>query len=132
MSYSPSKPMLRTAAVAVSVATLVAACGSSSSKSSPATTPSSGGFSSTAPAPTGTPIKIGVIGSETGAQASSTDQFATVAPAWADYVNKQLGGIKGHPVQVFVADDANDPATAQAAEKKLVDSDQVQAIVVGF
>ena len=86
---------------------------------------------SSAPAPTGTPIKIGVIGSETGSQASSSDQYATVAPAWADWVNKQLGGIKGHPVQVIIADDAGDPATAQAAEKKLVNTDKVQAIVVG-
>jgi branched-chain amino acid transport system substrate-binding protein len=76
-------------------------------------------------------IKIGVIGSQSGSQASSSDQFATVAPAWADYVNKQLGGIKGHPVAVVLADDGGDPAKAQAAEKKLVGSDQVQAIVIG-
>ena len=133
MSYSTSKPILRTAAVVVSVATLAAACGSSSKTSaSPSTAPTSAAAStSSAPAPTGSPIKIGVIGSQSGAQASSSDQFATVAPAWADYVNKTLGGINGHPVQVFVVDDAGDPATAQSAEKKLVDSDKVQAIVVG-
>jgi branched-chain amino acid transport system substrate-binding protein len=54
-----------------------------------------------------------------------------VAPAWADYVNKELGGVKGHPVEVVLEDDGGDPAKAQAAEKKLVDSDKVQAIVVG-
>jgi branched-chain amino acid transport system substrate-binding protein len=45
-------------------------------------------------------------------------------------VNAQ-GGIKGHPVQVVIADDTGDPATAQAAEKKLVDSDTVLALVIG-
>src|SRR5260370_15582558 len=50
----------------------------------------------------------------TGAQASSSDQGATVAPAWAAWINAN-GGLGGHPVQVVVMDDKGDPATAQAA-----------------
>ena len=105
---------------------LVAACGSSSKSST-----SSGTTATTVPAPTGSPINVGVIGSMTGSQASSSDQFATVAPAWENWVNKSLGGIAGHPVKVFVVDDAGDPAKAQAAEKTLVQQDKVVAIVVG-
>jgi branched-chain amino acid transport system substrate-binding protein len=52
-----------------------------------------------------------------------------VGPAWADWANAN-GGLNGHRVQVISVDDAGDPAKAQAAEKQLVDSDQVLAIVV--
>ena len=101
----------------------VAACSSSSSSSSGAT--ASG---TSAAAPKGALIKIGVIGSLTGPQASSSDQGATVAPAWADWINAN-GGINGHPVQVIVMDDKTDPATAQADEQQLA-SEGVAAIIV--
>jgi branched-chain amino acid transport system substrate-binding protein len=116
-------------AALMAVVLVVGACGSSSKKAS------TSGAASTTPAtaaqPTRSTINIGVIGSLTGPQASSSDQFATVAPAWERYVNEELGGINGHSVKVFVADDANDPAKAQAAEKTLVDTDNVVAIIVG-
>ena len=106
----------------------VAACSSSSSSSS---SPSSGATTSgtsAAAAPKGALIKIGVIGSLTGAQASSSDQGATVAPAWAAWINAN-GGIDGHPVQVIVMDDKGDPATAQAAGQQFI-ADGVSAIIV--
>src|SRR5438477_2439321 len=116
--------------LAVLVATLMlAACGSSSKKSTGTTAPS-GSAASTVPAATGTPINVGVIGSFTGSQASSSNQGQTVGPAWERYVNEQLGGVNGHPVKVFAEDDGGDPAKAQAAEKKLVDDDKVAAIIV--
>ncbi len=59
----------------------------------------------------------------TGSQASSSDQGNTVGPAWADWMNAN-GGINGHKVQVISVDDGGDPAKAQSAEKKLVDSDR--------
>jgi branched-chain amino acid transport system substrate-binding protein len=103
----------------------VAACSSSSSSSGSSGATASG---TSAAAPKGALIKIGVIGSLTGAQASSSDQGATVAPAWADWVNAN-GGIDGHPVQVIVMDDKGDPATAQADGQQLA-SDGVAAIIV--
>lgn len=106
---------------------LAAACGTTSSGGKAA----AGITVSDAPSPTGSVIKIGVIGSQTGSQASSDSQFATVAPAWAEYVNRQLGGIDGHPVQVVTADDGGDPAKAQVAESDLVEQQHVAAIVVG-
>ena len=103
----------------------VAACSSSSSNSSSSGATTSG---TSAAAPKGALIKIGVIGSLTGPQASSSDQGATVAPAWAAWINAN-GGIDGHPVQVIVLDDKGDPATAQAAGQQFA-SDGVAAIVV--
>jgi branched-chain amino acid transport system substrate-binding protein len=105
----------------------VAACSSGSSSSSSG---SSGATTSgtSASAPKGALIKVGVIGSLTGAQASSSDQGATVAPAWAAWINAN-GGIGGHPVQVIVLDDKGDPATAQADGQQFA-SDGVAAIIV--
>jgi branched-chain amino acid transport system substrate-binding protein len=126
-----SRPALtRTALLAGVLATAlsVAACSSGSSNSSSSSTTNSTASSTTAAAPKGATIKIGVIGSLTGPQASSSDQGATVAPAWADWVNAN-GGIDGHPVQVIVLDDKTDPATAQADEQQLA-SDGVAAIIV--
>ena len=102
----------------------VAACSSGSSSSSSGATTSG----TSAAAPKGALIKIGVIGSLTGPQASSSDQGATVAPAWAAWINAN-GGIDGHPVQVIVLDDKGDPATAQAAGQQFA-SDGVAAIIV--
>ena len=119
---------LRLILVAGVAAALVAACSSSSSKN--ASDNSSASSGPTSPAPTGSSIKIGVISSLSGSQASSSNQAATVGPAWAAWVNAN-GGINGHKVEVISEDDGGDPVKAQAAEKKLVDQDQVLAILVG-
>lgn len=122
---------IRSVAISAVACVLLAACGSSATShaAKPQVT-ASAAPEPTATAPKGSTIKIGLIVSETGSAASSSSQAATVAPAWVRYVNEQLGGIAGHPVQVIVADDAGDPAQAQAAEKKLVGEDGVVAIVV--
>jgi branched-chain amino acid transport system substrate-binding protein len=121
----------RTALLAgvLAAALSVAACSSSSSGSSSSSSgAATGATSAAAAAPKGAPIKIGVIGSLTGAQASSSDQGATVAPAWAAWINAN-GGLNGHPVQVIVMDDKGDPATAQAAGQQFI-ADGVSAIIV--
>jgi branched-chain amino acid transport system substrate-binding protein len=116
---------------ALAGALALAACSSSSSSTSSTTSSSTGSASSAATssaAAKGTPVTIGVIGTLSGPQASSSDQGATVAPAWAAWVNAS-GGINGHPVKVIVLDDKGDPATAQSDEQKLA-SDGVAAIIV--
>jgi branched-chain amino acid transport system substrate-binding protein len=127
MKLTSRSPFTRTALLAgvLAAALGVAACSSSSSSSSSGAAASG---TSAAAAPKGALIKIGVIGSLTGPQASSSDQGATVAPAWADWINAN-GGINGHPVQVIVMDDKGDPATAQAAGQQFI-SDGVAAIIV--
>jgi branched-chain amino acid transport system substrate-binding protein len=108
----------------------LSACGADNK----AATGDSGSGASSVPtganAPKGSVIKIGDIASLSGPQASSSGQSATVSAAWAAWVNAN-GGIAGHPVQVISADDAGDPSKAQAAAKKLVEEDKVQAILVG-
>jgi len=122
---------VRLSAVVTMAAVLVFAACSSDKKSSTSASGSGGqAAASSAPAPTGSPINVGVIGSFTGSQASSSNQGQTVGPAWERYVNEQLGGVNGHRVKVLAEDDGGDPAKAQAAEKKLVDDDKVAAIIV--
>ena len=104
------------------------ACSAASSTPSQGTT--SARANPSVPAPSGTPITIGVMVATTGPQASSNSQGATVAPAWASYVNQQLGGIQGHPVQVVVRDEGSDPAKAQAAGVSFANDKNVVGLVV--
>jgi branched-chain amino acid transport system substrate-binding protein len=106
------------------------ACGNSDSSGDKTADSGASAAPTGANAPKGSVIKIGNIASLSGSQASSSSQSGTVAPAWADWVNAN-GGISGHPVQIVSADDAGDPSKAQAAAKKLVEDDKVQAILVG-
>src|SRR3954447_16910848 len=74
------------AATATAAALALTACGGGSDSGSASSSSSAGGGStSSAAAPTGSPIKVGMIVSLTGAQASSTKQAGTVGPAWADW-----------------------------------------------
>lgn len=112
-------------------ALLAAAC-SSSSKSTSTPTSAAGGTSvttggGTAATPTGSPIKIGLIGSFTGALASSIGVAQPAYLAWAKSVNAS-GGINGHPVQVIVKDDALDPATSVAEVHDLIGTEHVIAL----
>ena len=75
---------------------------------------------------TGTPIKIGVV-----ASLSNKPLPATAGPeglkAWAAAVNGK-GGLAGHPVEIVVKDDGNDPTKSLTAVKQLVEEEEVVAI----
>jgi branched-chain amino acid transport system substrate-binding protein len=85
--------------------------------------------STLASSPSGSTISVGVIGSLSGPEAPSEDQFGTVGPAWAKYVNAH-GGINNHPVKVYVIDDGASPVTAQSAATTLVSTDHVSVVLV--
>jgi len=113
---------LRYLAIVSSMAILLAAC-SSSSPSGTTTAPAKSGSSLT-----GAPIRLGNIGSYSGANASSLGGLSSVITAWANSVNAS-GGINGHPVKLYVEDDAGDPTQALQDVKTLVQVDHVQAIL---
>jgi branched-chain amino acid transport system substrate-binding protein len=99
--------------VALLAAPLAAAgCSSSSSSSNSATSA----------------IPIGVVGTYSGPVALSTVSGRGAIQAWADSVNA-AGGIDGHPVRLYVEDDAGDAATGLTEVKDLVQDDHVVAIV---
>lgn len=105
----------------------LAGCGSSShSANSPA--PSGSASSTGGSAPSGSTVPVGVIGSFSGAQASSLAGVPKTMQAWADSVNAN-GGLAGHPIKLYVEDDAGVPAQSLTAAKKLVEQDKVVAIL---
>lgn len=80
--------------------------------------------------PAGSTIKIGLISAETGTASSAYKNSPIVAKAWERWVNTEMGGVGGHPVEVVTADDKNDAAGAQAAAADLIDSKNVVALVL--
>ena len=106
------------------VAGILSACGYSS--------PSSSSSSNASSAPTtklaGPAIPLGFICSCSGPEASAIGSTDKVIQAWAKYVNAN-GGINGHPVNVIVKDDAQNPATSLQDAKELVTQDHIVAMV---
>ncbi|WP_157172868.1 ABC transporter substrate-binding protein [Nocardia exalbida] len=76
----------------------------------------------------GDPIVIGSICSCSGPAAGSVGRSSDVLQAWASWVNDR-GGINGHPVELITYDDQQNPTTALAVAKRLVEEDKVVAIV---
>jgi branched-chain amino acid transport system substrate-binding protein len=75
---------------------------------------------------TGTPIKIGVVAGLSGNPLPATAAVEGLK-AWAVTVNGK-GGLQGHPVEIVVRDDGNDPVKSLTAVKELVEKDGVVAI----
>lgn len=140
MRFKKTGRVLALAVTCAVTMALLAACGSSSkssgskatSASTPAsTTPSTATSSPTAAKPTGAAIKVGMICSCSGAQASQIGPTGKVATAWADSVNA-AGGIDGSKVSMTVMDDGGSPATALQDAKTLVQQDHIVAMVGEF
>lgn len=108
--------------VIVTTALIVAACSSSSK--------SSGGSGTGASTGADTPIPVAEIGTFSGPQAASQAGEKSVAQAWASWVNAH-GGINGHQVKLYVADDAGNAATSLAVTKNVIANDHVVAIIDG-
>jgi branched-chain amino acid transport system substrate-binding protein len=99
--------------VAALLATL-AACGNDSDKAVTKSTAK------------GTPVKIGVVESASGQPLPAT-AAGEAMKAWAATVNG-AGGLQGHPIEIVIKDDGNDPAKSLTAVKELVEKDHVVAI----
>lgn len=121
-----------TTGLAATLVVALGACGSNKSSTNAtsgttgATTPSS----ASAPAPSGSPIKVAVITEETGLLSPSYSAVKPVAEAWANSVNKS-GGIAGHPVQIEMTDTKGDGATATAAVTQIVGDQSIQFAIFG-
>ena len=88
------------------------------------------GSGATAAAPAGplAPIVVGNVGTYSGPAGSSTAGTDTTVQVWAQWTNAH-GGIAGHPVQVFTADDGGDPQRSLALVKDMVENKHVIAFV---
>ena len=109
-----------------------------SGRSAPASrsTPSGSGSAAPAPvAPTPAPaagaakaeIRLGSFGVESGPLGRIMLPIYQAAKAWSADVNAR-GGLAGHPVRLFLADDQGDPNKAMAIVRRMVEEDKVHAI----
>ncbi len=116
------RPIRWAAALLVVIVLALSACSSSGT--------SSGSTASGAAADkaTGSPYKLGVICSCSGSNAASITTMTNIISAWSSAVNA-AGGIANHPIQLFTADDSQNPGTALSAVTKMVQQDHVIAIV---
>lgn len=73
-------------------------------------------------------LNIGLICSCSGDYASAFGAVDDAAAAWESWTNDN-GGINGHPVNVIIKDDGNDPARGLRAARELIEQDRVSAIV---
>jgi branched-chain amino acid transport system substrate-binding protein len=77
----------------------------------------------------GQPVKIGLAVSESGPLASSVESTVGAAQAWAQLTNDE-GGLGGRPVEIEVEDTKGDAGAAQAAVRKLVEDQDVVAMML--
>ncbi|MCU1455158.1 MAG: putative branched-chain amino acid transport system substrate-binding protein precursor [Acidimicrobiales bacterium] len=109
--------------VGLTASMFVAACGSSS-KSSTTTAPPT----STGPAVSGTPIKIGQIAAGDVTYQPKSSTAKDVLDMWVKWTNNH-GGVAGHPVEVVSRDEKGDPAVGLSAAKELLQQEKVVALV---
>ena len=74
------------------------------------------------------PIKIGFVASITGGASFLGEPEKNTAIMLQDWINK-AGGINGRPLEIIIEDSKSAPDVAVLATKKLIEKDQVVAIV---
>ena len=107
------------AALAVALAITVAACGDDGTSTTASPTAGAGNEDA---------IKIGAIVSLTGTYAGLGEPEKNVLEMEVKRIN-DAGGIDGRMIEVIYADDATDEAKAAAAAAKLIEQDDVIAII---
>ena len=78
-------------------------------------------------APSGAPIRIGLLAPLTGSGGAYGKEEETAAKAAAAHINAH-GGVLGRPLEIVVADDETTPTAGVSAARKLIDVDGVVAI----
>ncbi len=79
-------------------------------------------------APSGEPVRIGILFSNSGPAGIFGPPTANIAELIEEDINA-AGGINGRPVETFLADDATDPAIGRQAMEQLIESDEVDVVL---
>lgn len=87
----------------------------------------SAGAAGAAGAPSGAPIRIGLLAPLTGSGGAYGKEEESAAKAAAAHINAH-GGVLGRPLEIVVADDETTPTAGVSAARKLIDVDGVVAI----
>ncbi len=83
----------------------------------------------TKPALTGEPIKVGAIFSVTGTAGAPLGTPEKETALMVEEMVNDSGGINGRPLKIIIEDDQSDNTQAATAAKKLIEADQVVAVV---
>lgn len=111
------RPALRGAAVAVSLAVVLAACSTPDDEAVAGVTQET--------------VTIGTHQPLTGPAAAGYSSISAATKAYFEYVNAG-GGINGRTIEYVVKDDGYNPATTQTVVRELVQEDEVFAILNGL
>lgn len=74
------------------------------------------------------PVNVGVVAPFTGLVAASFGNFGEGVQLWAQWANEH-GGLNGHPIRVFTQNDNADPAIAYSAVKRMIEENDIVALV---
>ena len=77
---------------------------------------------------TGTAVKVGLINNEGGA-AISQPEGRIAATAAVTYANANLGGLGGHPIELVICKEKEEPASAADCANQMVESGVVAVVV---
>ena len=91
------------------------------------TTPSQ---DSTIPPPTGEPFVIGVVNTE-GSPAADFPDFTNAFRAAANYINSELGGFAGRPIELEICISVGSPESSQACAQELA-AKKVDLAMIGL
>ncbi len=120
----------RILAVVGLVALVAAACGNDSGGSDNASDTSEDVTIPTGPPVSGEPFNIGVVFSA-GVAGTDLPDLENGALAAAEYVNKELGGIDGRPVEIVSCNEQTDPAKAADCGQQFVDANVIGVVGLG-
>ena len=76
----------------------------------------------------GSVINLGNVGTYSGVMGAIASGAQQTLQVWAAYTNAH-GGLNGHPVHVYSADDGGDPSTSQTEMQQMVSQDHVIAFI---
>ena len=118
---------------------LLAACGDDdasdttgpSDTNAPAGSATPADSTATGGAPSGEPIKIGVLTDITGAFSVVGISNQAIAQFTIDKINAE-GGVLGRPLEMVLVDSATDPAVGAQVARKLVEQDKVAMVIGGI
>ncbi|MQY02087.1 ABC transporter substrate-binding protein [Actinomadura macrotermitis] len=78
---------------------------------------------------TGAPITVGLINQQGGPV--SNPEFSVAAKAAADYLNAELGGVGGHPIEFSTCDIVSAESQGQKCGQQMLADDDVKLVVQG-
>jgi branched-chain amino acid transport system substrate-binding protein len=116
--------------IALLVLTVVAAACSSDDTASTETTAAAGASDTTAgPSVTGDPVKIGLIAQEE--ELIAYPEMAVGATAGKDFVNAELGGVAGAPLEVELCTVGDTPESVVTCAQEFANDDEIKVVLMG-